>query len=725
MQARILIAVGGLGFSAVITQLTLLRELLAAFSGNEMVLGVGLGLWLFLMGVGTGLGRTAEKLRQPVTALAVIQLLVAIVPLAQVFLLRTLRDQVFTRGAAVGLGQTATAALVLLLPYCVVAGYGLTLGTWILARERGPGGIGSVYVADSAGSIAGGLVFTFVLTRFLDHIGILLWPAALNCLSAGVLVRGDRRGGRLIRSAVLILALGLGLAAIFLPNRLDEISTGLQYPSGKVMARGNSPYGRLIVTESQGQIDFIEDGVPLTSTRDDQHVEEVVHYAMAQRPDSKRVLLIGGGICGSAREILKYGAARVDYVELDPRVLALGGRFLANNLADNRIKIFNTDGRLFVKRAADNYDVVIVDVPGPSTAQLNRFYTVEFFGEIKRALTPNGVVSVAPAEYENYVSPALACVLGSVRASLQQSFHNVLAIPGGRVFVLASDGPLTADISARIEERGIKTKLVNRHYLEATLTADRMADVANAASQEAALNKDFSPILYYYLLRHWLSQFNFRVGPLQWGLLILLAFYMARLRGGALVLFASGFAASALEFVLLFVFQVLCGSVYHQVGVIVTVFMTGLAFGAAITNWGRERGLFDLSVQAFGVAVYAALLPALLPILGRVGGMPSGLFIAKAIIGALTLTLGLLVGMQFPLANRLEFSGTAKSSARLFSADFAGAFLGALLASALLVPLIGVTGTCLVTAGLNMLAGCAPGLSWSARLPVRGFGRGR
>jgi hypothetical protein len=41
----------------------------------------------------------------------------------------------------------------------------------------------------------------------------------------------------------------------------------------------------------------------------------------------------------------------------------------------------------------------------------------------------------------------------------------VLVIPGSRVFFLASDGPLYADIASRIEQRHIKTKLVNRHYL--------------------------------------------------------------------------------------------------------------------------------------------------------------------------------------------------------------------------------------------------------------------
>ena len=183
----VLAAVGALGFSCVMTQLALLRELLAAFSGNEMVLGVTLGLWLLLLGLGTTLGRRAGKLRQPLLVMAALLMLIAVLPLAQVFLLRALRNVVFIRGAAVGVTETVLAAAVLLLPYCVVAGYTLTLGCAILARPEGPAGIGRAYIADSVGSIVGGVLFSFVLVRSFDHLSLLIFPALVNlAMTAGL-----------------------------------------------------------------------------------------------------------------------------------------------------------------------------------------------------------------------------------------------------------------------------------------------------------------------------------------------------------------------------------------------------------------------------------------------------------------------------------------------------------------------------------------------------------
>jgi spermidine synthase len=718
----VLVAVGALGVSCVMTQLALMRELLGAFSGNELVLGVVLGNWLLLMGLGTWLGRTSDKLQNPLAVLVVMQILVAVLPLLQVFLLRALRNVIFVRGAAVGVTETVVSAFILLLPYCLVAGYALTLACSLLARAEGASGIGHVYVADSIGSIGGGVLFSFVLVGSLDHAGILIYPAVLNLLVAGAM--GFRTGRKFLTMIAVAAAVAV-LAATVLVD-LDGISTGWQYPRQHIVARANSPYGKLLVTESDGQFDFIENGIPFTSTRDDQHVEEAVHYAMAQRPDAHKVLLVAGGISGTAREILKYHVNRVDYVELDPLILEFGRKYLPENLADNRIRIINTDGRLFVRQTGEKYDVVIVDLPEPSTAQLNRFFTVEFLAEVKRALAPDGVVSFSLGHYENYVSPELARMLASACRSLKQSFPNVLVIPGGQVFFLASDGPLFDDIASRIERQGIKTKLMNRHYLDAMLTADRMTDMQRAIAQPAALNTDFSPVLYFYHLRHWMSQFNTGFGVLQVLLLVLLCVYLIRLRGAALVLFASGFAGTALEIVLLLAFQVLCGSVYHQVGVIVTVFMAGLALGAVMTNRslnGRDalpRVLADrqvgptrrmdcggksLALLAFAIAGCGVLLPFLLPLLNRTGGSGASLFAVKTIVALLTLILAVLVGMQFPLANRLEFDGTVVGASRLYTADFVGAFLGALLASTLLIPLIGVTGVCLLTAALNFLGG--------------------
>jgi len=746
----IFLAVCGLGMSAVMTQLALMREMLSAFSGNELALGVILGNWLLLTGTGTWLGRKADRFRDPMRALVWGQILVALVPLAQVVLLRTLRDPIFLRGAAIGITEMVSSSFLLLLPYCVVSGFMLmlacaslgrrdqnrvtwppgqaALGTGPTPSERATTGLAQVYVADSLGSIIGGVLFSFVLLPWFDHFGLLCLPALLN-LSLAALVA--RQCDKIVLAGATV-CLGLGLAGLMLWGDVDAFSTTRQFPQQRIVFRANSPYGKLVVTEAAGQLNFSENGVPLISTHHVEQVEETVHYAMAQRPYARKVLLVSGGISGTAREILRYGVGQVTYVELDPLILLVGRQFLPDSLADTRIQVVNTDGRRFIQQTAERYDVVIVGVPDPSTSQLNRFYTAEFFAQVKRVLVADGVLSFALGHYENYVSVELARLLSSAHATLRQSFSHVLTVPGGRVFFLASQGPLYGDIAARIEQRGISNRLVTRHYLEAMLSPDRLADIDRAISQPAALNTDFSPVLYYYHLRHWMSQFKVRFGLLGGSMILVLIVYLARLRAIPLVLFASGFGASALEVVLLLAFQVLYGSLYQQVGLIVTLFMAGLAIGAllgsrqlnvgappdqaafrpALANpsspaGGIPRTLRRLAGLAFVIAVFAALLPLLLRQLGQLGSAATASLAVHAVIPSLTFVLATLVGMEFSLASRIQIGRTASAGSRLYTADFVGAALGALLTSTLFMPLLGVTATCLVAGGLNAIGGIA------------------
>jgi spermidine synthase len=708
----VVLTIGGLGVSAILTQLVLLREMLSAFCGNEMVLGIILGNWLLATGLGSFLGRTAGKLKNPLVLLIVAGVLIAVLPPAEVLALRIFRDQVFTRGAMIGTVETAVASFLLLLPYCLVSGYLLTLACSVLfgSGERACHGvalqsraIGRVYLADSIGSIAGGALFSFVLVQRLDHFTVLYLPAAillpLACLTAW----------RLRRRVLLGVALAAlaGLIAVIVGMNLDSLTTRLQYPFQKVLFSGNSPYGRLVVTESAGQVNFIENGLPAVSTGNVQQVEETVHYAMAQRPGAKAVLLIGGGVSGTAKEILKYGVREVTYVELDPRVIELGRRFLPASLDDPRIGVVNTDGRQFLRQTdpgTPGFDVVILDTPEPATAQVNRFYTAEFFAQLKRHLSADGVVSLAIGQFDGHVSPELARMLASARRTLETSFARVQLIPGGRVFLLASDGPLYADVAARIEAAGVVPKLVQRHYLDAMLTPDRLAAVQAAAAQLADVNRDFRPILYYYHLLYWTSQFATAWAIPLAAAIFVLVIYLAGMRAVPFAILTSGFSASALEIVLLLGFQALCGSVYYQLGVIVTAFMAGLAIGAGVANRLTVRApRVSLAALSAAIAILAGVLPFILKALAGWTG-PALIQAAVAVTAAV---LAGLVGAQFCLAGRSGAAGGTLTASRLYTADLVGACVGAFLASAVLIPLWGLAATCLLAAGLNVAAAVA------------------
>ena len=703
----LLAAVGLLGVSAVVTQLVLMRELLCVLAGNELVLGVILGNWFLLTGAGAALGRSARRLRRPLNVLVAAQVLAGVLPAATVFALRSLRNVVFIRGAEIGPAGSIVTCFVVLLPYCLLAGYVLTLACELLAEERG-GGIGQVYFLDALGDIVGGLLFTFLLVWVLSDFVSLYVPAAGNlAMAVAMPLRMGRKA--LAGAAGAVAALAVAVAAAF---NLDARSTAAEYAALHVVYDSAGPYGRLVVTRTAGQHTFFLSGAPLFASHDIERVEETVHYAMAQRPAARRVLIVSGGASGTAREVLKYPAVEtVVAVEIDPQVVEAARRLLGDRLADPRIRLERTDGRLFLRRSEETFDVIISDAPDPSTSQINRLFTAEFAAEAKRRLAPGGVLAVHVGDYANYVSPELRRLLACTGATLRTAFRNVLALPGGRVCFLASDGPLTADLAAAVARAGVRTQYVTGGFLIGNVTPEHLAELRLAAEASAPVNRGFEPLLYYLHLRHWLSQYRFRLAALGGVLLAALGVWLLRQRAVPLAVFAVGFAASGLEVVILLGFQIAHGSLYHRVGLIVTAFMAGLAGGSLLANRRPPASpRRALALAGVAVAALAVLLPPALRALAAVAAPLATALSAFAAFPLLTFLLAGLVGFVFPLAARADFQSVAVTASRLYTADYVGGCAGALLVSTLLVPLLGVPAACAIIAGVNVLAAAALGL---------------
>jgi len=183
-----------------------------------------------------------------------------------------------------GVTETVLGSLAALLPFCLVAGAFLTLACAALARDADPTTIGRVYLADSLGSIGGGVLFSFVLLPRFDHFALLCFPAALNLLLAALLAWHLRRW--LLLASTLTVAAGLGAHLALIDA--DAVTTAVQHWGQSVVFRANSPYGRLVVTDDSGQLTFFENGVPLLSAPNIDQLEETVHYAMSQRPDARQ-----------------------------------------------------------------------------------------------------------------------------------------------------------------------------------------------------------------------------------------------------------------------------------------------------------------------------------------------------------------------------------------------------------------------------------------------------
>jgi spermidine synthase len=695
---RLAAAIVALGMTSLVTQIILLRDFLSVFYGNELVIGIILGNWMVLTGIGSYLGRLFERVRRLWDLATVLVGLLAILPLLTLFLLRYLRNIVFPVGAMIDIVQIISSSFLLLLPYCLVSGSGFALFARIISEESRTNRITSVYAWESMGSVIGGLLFNSLLIFFLNAFQSLVVILAVNLVVAGALsLSGTTRRKRFIVPIVLFVFLLMGLLL-----NLDEMTKRFLFKDQEVLYSRDTPYGSLTVTQQADQKNFYENNVLLSSTNDVTMSEEAVHYAMVQHPHPRTVLLISGAISGAPKEILKYGAVKIDYVEIDPWLIDIVRRY-TSALPWGDINVVNEDPRRYIRGTPDRYDIALINVPEPSTAQANRYYTIEFFKELKRKLNPGAVISLGLLSSTDYLSDESRQINSVLHNTLRSSFGNTLTVPGLRTYFLASDSLLRIDIARLVEARGLKNDYVNRFYLDDQVLEQRSRSIERTLDQAAAVNADFAPTSYYRQVLYWLSYFRSNYWTLVVLFLLAVTFIALNLNAVSFGILTGGFAASSVEILLLLSFQIIYGYVYQMLGFIVTVFMAGLAVGAM---YGRRKlpgpSLLGYIGVQFVLGAYCLLLPLALLWLK---GTTHGALVVHSTFLLLTFVVASLVGVEFAMASRLRQGRIANVASELYTIDLMGSALGAFVVTVYLVPLFGIINVSMIVGALSFVSG--------------------
>lgn len=176
---------------------------------------------------------------------------------------------------------------------------------------------------------------------------------------------------------------------------------------------GQSDFQRIDVFESPefGRILVLDGYLMLTEKDEFIYHEMIVHTPLAVHPHVKNVLVIGAGDGGAVRELTRYPEiGRIDLAEIDGQVIEVCKKFLPQTsckMDDPRVHIYVEDGLKFVRRHADEYDLIIVDSTDPFGPGEGLF-TKEFYGNCYKALKEDGIM-VNQHESPFYDEDATAC----------------------------------------------------------------------------------------------------------------------------------------------------------------------------------------------------------------------------------------------------------------------------------------------------------------------------
>lgn len=726
-----------LGVTSLVAQVVLVRELLIVFYGNEFFIGWTLFSWLVWTAAGALLGgRLLAGVRDPARAVAVCQVGAALLLPAAIVFIRASRALTGTLpGAMPDLLPAMLHSLLAMAPLCGMLGIQFVLGARAWKRTAGetdPGQtLGRAYALETAGFVVGGILFSYALV-VMNEFRVAGLLGALNLLAAVLL--GARCPGRspVFRGAVAAAAAGL-LALFLFAGRVNHATSAWRYPGQILVESHNSIYGNLAVTSIGPQINFHENGFFLGTADERMASELLVHFPMLAHPDPQQVLLIGTGFNGALREILKHRPALVDHVELDPLWIELAKRHVAPAaraaLDDPRVQTAFADGRFFFNRQspaepAALYDIVLVNLPGPGTALINRFYSREFFRDVRQRLAPGGILAVRLAFSPDYLSPELNNLGASIDRTLRETFPSVAILPEYEILYLASDSaaPPAADLLARYEARGLANDFVVPPYVAYRMGTDRIGQVRAAFDSNgvAQVNRDGRPIACHYHFVHWLSTFHprpatfvGRAGEIRWpgwaavaALLAVLAARTARRRHahriGAWAMGVGSFTLMGCELALLLAFQIFCGYLYYKIALILAALMLGMAVGTAWSaqSPGRAGPRTLAALHAVAAACAAGIAGFTWFLASKSFGPSLWLEIAFLFWAA---AIGGFVGVEFPVANRIFLAGTEdpRRAGVVYGVDLVGSCVAALAIGLWALPVLGMAATLLLLAVLN------------------------
>ena len=717
MQSKnaIRVALFGLGFLSIGTQIFLMREFLSAFYGNELILGIALAIWMLITGLGAYAANFLKNKEISNALILFLLLLFGALPLLMVSGLDLLKSWFFPYGSMISLwGITVTSALIL-LPFCLLNGFLFTalsddlychsektlqetkLQEGCATAGRGAKFLAMAYAYESLGSmVAGGLVnflFLWFFNTYQNLAGLTIFYLVLVLIFAFAMTSRAR-------FFVLLLCASL-IAGTFIFIDFKGFSERLRYPDQHILANQSTPYGQVVITENHRQLNFYENGILLSSSGNEINNEEKIHFAMIQHPDPKYILLISGGFSGTISEVLKYRPDRIDYVEMNPSLIGIASAY-TNQLMENLIFVHNKDPRWFVRFTKTKFDIVIIDLPEPSTLQVNRFYSHEFFADLKKILNPGAVISLSLPTTSDYISREAGRLNASVYNTLKKTFKYVLPVPVERNFFLGSDSLLDIHIPELVMKKGIPTVFVNPYYLDGSLLQQRSDYILRNISPDIPVNSDFKPVALVYQLQWWIRIFP--VAPWQ-GILVLAAMIvilLITLNPVSVGMFTGGFTLASTEIILIIALQVLSGYIYQMLGMIFMLFMLGLAMGSilssALTRIQPFR--FYLLTQTL-LAVYSLLMPFILHLLYV---SPISGFIIHFVIAALAFVGSALVGFEYGMAVRLSSFSPRKTAAVNYSADLFGSAAGAFLVTIYLFPILGLTATGLILSFFNLFS---------------------
>lgn len=173
---------------------------------------------------------------------------------------------------------------------------------------------------------------------------------------------------------------------------------GLQMKVKQRLEKFRSKYQEIEVMETYDYGKLLTlDGLVMLTEKDEFFYHEIISQpALFVHPNCEKVLIIGGGDCGTLRDVLKHSNVKEAHLcEIDSDVVDVSRRhfdFTRKALDDKRTKLFVEDGFNFLKEHKNTYDLIIVDSTDP-IGEAAKLFEESFFTLCYESLKEDGILT--------------------------------------------------------------------------------------------------------------------------------------------------------------------------------------------------------------------------------------------------------------------------------------------------------------------------------------------
>jgi spermidine synthase len=671
-----------IGFVSSSVQLLLLREMMNITGGYELIAGAFLFSWLIGSAAGSGLAPNSS-----LTDIRKINLLFSAAPLLSIILMLILSRLFLKPGETPSFLSGIVFTLLVLLPFCLITGF--TFIKLVSAGKTRSFIPGKSFSIETAGGIAAGIIISWlsagVLNTYQSLLLIMTMGISYTILTFFIISKNQKL---FFKTSVLIISV---LIIIFSP---DIFFRQLMLRGIRVTETEDTPYGNITWGKYHGETSLYYNQRLLIYSDDAIESEEDIHYGLLQTESADNILLISGPVESRMKEIKKYKVKRVVYVERDP-ALSKNVKMTDHELSPV-LEVENDDAFTYIRKTNEKFDAVIMLLPPPSSLLLNRYYTFEFFREVKNRMNNDGVFSCSPGINPNYFNRESVKLYSSVFNSLKAVFKNVIPISGNKLYFIASDKVVSTSICSMVTGKNLNNFYVGPGYLSDDLIASKSLDVVSLMDSKIKFNRSTLPIACFYYQSFSLSKNLNEKIPAIVLLTLLFAYSLRNFRPENAVMYFSASALAGYEIILLLTLQLTIGNLYQISGLIIAGLMAGLAVGSGIRMPFTDKKpaiikalLLILFYAAAGFSIYRIMeidSHFMLTVILILSG-----FLPAVITGSIfrDLTSGKTV---------------ISDSSGVYSADLSGSALGFIAFSGLAVPLLG-TGKSLLILPVLILAG--------------------